>query len=173
MIVAIIIVSLALAWLGYETNWLGIRPSTGNMMSNSYRLYGIVLTIVGAIMVLASFALHLVLFSAIGSSAIILGFTGITLSDSRFRMPQEARQTFPKLIVSLVITFCLINTSLALSGQNDFGIYFACTAIIYLIILSIYLCFNPRARHASTAVSAVILVIFLIIIAFKASEILK
>ena len=142
-------------------------------MSNSYRLYGIVLTVVGAIMVLASFELHLVLFSAIGPSAIILGFTSITISNSRFRMPQEARQTLLKLIVSLVIAFSIINASLALFGQNSIDVYFNSTVIIYLIIASIYLCFNPRARSALTAVGASILVVFLLIIAFKVIETLK
>ncbi len=173
MIVAIIIVSLALAWLGYETNGLTIRLSTGNMMPNSYMLYGIVLTVVGVIMVLASFALHRVFFSAIGPSAIILGFTGITLSDSRFRMPQEARQTLPKLIASLVIAFGIINASLALFGQNSIDVYFIITAIIFLITAWIYLCFNPRARSALTAIGTGILAVFILIIAFKVIEIMK
>jgi len=172
MIVAIIIVSLALAWLGYETNCLTIRLSTSNML-NSYRLYGIALTAVGVIMVLPSFMLHRVFFTAIGPSAIILGFTSITLSNSMFRMPQEARQTLPKLIASLVIAFGIINASLALFGQNSIDVYFNSTAIIYLIIAWIYLCFNPRMRSALTAVGAGILAVFLLIIAFKVIEILK
>jgi len=80
---------------------------------------------------------------------------------------------FNRLIISLVIAFGVLNSGMALMGQNDISVYFIVDAIAFLIITLLYTYLNPRARGALNAVSVVVFAGFLVIVAMKVIEILK
>jgi hypothetical protein len=80
---------------------------------------------------------------------------------------------FNRLIISLVITFGVLNTIFAFLGQKDVSVYFIVDAIALLLITLLYSYLNPRARGALNAVSGVIFVGFLAIVIFKVIHILK
>ncbi len=80
---------------------------------------------------------------------------------------------FNRLLVTLAIAFGVINAVLAFAGQNDIEIYFVANAIVFLIITLLYTYFNPRARGALNAMSAVVFAGFLVVVAIKVMELLK
>jgi hypothetical protein len=80
---------------------------------------------------------------------------------------------FNKLIVTLALAFGIINLALAFAGQKDIEIYFVANAVVYLIITLLYTYFNPRARGALNAMSAVIFAGFIVVVAIKVMAILK
>jgi len=79
---------------------------------------------------------------------------------------------YNKYIISLAVASCVINPLLALFGQNDLVIYFAINIIAYLAITLLYVHFNPKARRALNAVSAVYFAIFSVVVVFKVVTIL-
>jgi hypothetical protein len=80
---------------------------------------------------------------------------------------------FNKLIVTLALAFGIINLALAFAGQKDIEIYFVANAVVYLIVTLLYTYFNPRARGALNAMSAVIFAGFIVVVAIKVMAILK
>ena len=80
---------------------------------------------------------------------------------------------FNQLVISLALSFGVLNTVLAFFGQRDVSVYFVVDAITYLIITMLYVYLNPRARNALNVVSSVIFVCFLVIVILKVVEILK
>lgn len=80
---------------------------------------------------------------------------------------------YNKYIISLALASCLINTMLAFSGQNDFGVYFTVNIIAYLMITVLYVYLNPRARRALDTIGIVLFAGFMVIVIFKVMEILS
>ena len=80
---------------------------------------------------------------------------------------------YNKFIITVALCFGIANSLLAFLGQNSIEIYFIANAIIFLVITLLYTYFNPRARGALNALSAVIFAGFLVIVAFKIIEILR
>lgn len=80
---------------------------------------------------------------------------------------------YNKYIVSLALASGLINTLLALFGQNDLVIYFAVNIFAYSAITLLYLHLNPQARRALNTVSAIFSAGFVVVLVFKAIEILS
>ena len=80
---------------------------------------------------------------------------------------------FNRLILSLVISFGVLNTVMAFLGQKDISVYFIVDAIAFLVITLLYTYLNQRARGALNAVSGVVFTGFLVIVVLKVIEILK
>jgi len=80
---------------------------------------------------------------------------------------------FDRLILSLVISFGVLNTVMAFLGQKDISVYFIVDAIAFLVITLLYTYLNQRARGALNAVSGVVFTGFLVIVVLKVIEILK
>ncbi|MFC1904339.1 hypothetical protein ACFLXT_01025 [Chloroflexota bacterium] len=80
---------------------------------------------------------------------------------------------YNKYVVSLVLVSCLINTLLALFGQNNLEIYFTINLIAYLVITLLYVYFNPRARRALDTIGIVLFAGFMVIVAIKVMEIMS
>ncbi len=79
---------------------------------------------------------------------------------------------YNKYIVSLVLAASIINTLLALVGQNDLRVYFVVNVIAYLVITLLYVYLNPRARTALNTIGSVLFAGFMVIVALKAIDIL-
>lgn len=79
---------------------------------------------------------------------------------------------FNRFIITLTIAFGLLNTCLALIGQDDISIYFVANAVAYLTITLLFVYLNPRARTALSGVSTVIFVGFMIVVVIKLIEII-
>ena len=82
-------------------------------------------------------------------------------------------RVYNKYIVSLALASGLINTLLAILGQNDLGVYFTVNVLAYLVITLLYAYLNPRARKALNTVGIVLFAGFVVIISLKAIEILS
>ena len=82
-------------------------------------------------------------------------------------------RVYNKYIVSLVLISCLINTLLAFFSQNNLEIYFTVNIIAYLVITLLYVYLNPRAKRALNPVGAILFAGFMVIVGFKAMEILS
>jgi hypothetical protein len=80
---------------------------------------------------------------------------------------------FNRLIITLAITFGLLNGVMAFLGQQDISVYFIVDAIAFLIITLLFVYLNPRARGALNAVSLVVFAGFFVIVALKIIEILR
>ncbi len=80
-------------------------------------------------------------------------------------------RVYNKYILSLALAACLINTLLALSGQDDLAIYVAINIIAYLIITLLYAYLNPRARRALNTIAAVSFAGFIVMVVLKVMEI--
>ena len=80
---------------------------------------------------------------------------------------------FNRLIISLAITFGVLNGVMAFLGQKDISVYFIVDAIAFLVITLLYTYLNQRARGALNAVSGVVFAGFLVIVVLKVIEILK
>ena len=79
---------------------------------------------------------------------------------------------YNKYILSLVSVACLINTLLALFGQNDLEIYFVINLLAYLVITLLYVSLNPRARKALNTIGIVLFAGFMVIVSLKVIDIL-
>ena len=80
---------------------------------------------------------------------------------------------YNKYIVSLALASCLINSLLALFGQNDLEIYFTVNIVTYFAITLLYVHFNPRARKALNTVTAVFFAGFMVTLVLKSLDILS
>ncbi|MFC2044598.1 hypothetical protein ACFLT8_05355 [Chloroflexota bacterium] len=80
---------------------------------------------------------------------------------------------YNKYVLSLVVASSLINTLLAVMGQNDLEIYFIINVLAYLVITLLYVYLNPRARKALNAVGIVMFAGFMVIVSLKVIEILS
>jgi len=80
---------------------------------------------------------------------------------------------YNKYIVSMALASCLINTLLAFFGQNDLIIYFTVNIFAYFAITLLYVHLNPVVRRALNRVAAVFFAGFVVILVFKAMEILS
>jgi len=78
---------------------------------------------------------------------------------------------YNKYVVSLALACCLINTLLALLGQNNLEIYLTTTIVTYLVITLLYVYLNPRARRALNPVGAVLFASFIVIVVLKVVDI--
>ena len=76
-------------------------------------------------------------------------------------------------VISLELTACLVNTVLALWGQNNLEIYFTANIISFLVITLLHVYLNPRARGALNAIGFVLFGGFMVIVAFKVIEIIS
>ena len=79
---------------------------------------------------------------------------------------------YTKYIATLVLTSSLINISLAFFGQDKLEVYFTINIIAYLVITLLYTHFNPKAKRALNTVAYILFTGFMVIIAFKAIEIM-
>ena len=80
---------------------------------------------------------------------------------------------FNRLVISLAITFSVLNTALAFLGQKDISVYFILDALAFLVITLLYTYLNPRAKGGLNAVSGIVFAGFLVIVVLKVIEILK
>jgi uncharacterized membrane protein YhhN len=80
---------------------------------------------------------------------------------------------YNKYLISLALASVLINTLLAVFGQDDLVIYFAVNLIAYLVITLLYWHLNLRARRALNTVAAVFFAGFVVVMVFKAIEVLS
>jgi uncharacterized membrane protein YgdD (TMEM256/DUF423 family) len=79
---------------------------------------------------------------------------------------------YNKYIISLVLAFSAINSTLAAAGQEKLDIYFTVNIIAYLVISLLYVYFNPRARRLLSTIGIVLFGGFLVIVALKVIEVL-
>lgn len=82
-------------------------------------------------------------------------------------------RTFNRLLLTLAIAFGVIDSGLAFWGQNDISTYFIGNAIVYLVIILLYMHINPKARGALNGVGIIVFFGFLVIVAIKVVEIIK
>ena len=111
-------------------------------MTKPYMFSGIALAIIGFILAPVSyFIIKSVFVTSIGISILILGPTCIGLAYT------EMRNTGVKgiivriqniLLISLALTFSVIDILLALSNQHDITVYFILNAIVYFIIKTFF-----------------------------------
>ena len=80
---------------------------------------------------------------------------------------------YNKYIISLALVSCVINTLLALFGQNDLGVYLTINIIAYLVITVLYVYLNPRARRALKSVGVVLFGGVMVVVALKVMEIMS
>ena len=80
---------------------------------------------------------------------------------------------YNKYIISLALVSCVINTLLALFGQNDLGVYLTINIIAYLVITVLYVYLNPRARRALNSVGVVLFGGVMVVVALKVIEIMS
>jgi len=80
---------------------------------------------------------------------------------------------FNRLVISVAITFGVLNTVMAFMGEKDISVYFTVDAIAFLVITLLYTYLNPRAKGGLNAVSGVVFAGFLVIVVLKVIEILK
>lgn len=80
---------------------------------------------------------------------------------------------YNRYVLSLALASCVINTLLALFGQNDLGVYLTINIIAYLVITVLYVYFNPRARRALSSIGVVLFGSMLVIVALTVIEILS
>lgn len=80
---------------------------------------------------------------------------------------------YNRYVLSLVLSAGLINTLLALWGQNDLVVYFVVDVIIYLAITLLYVYLNPRARRALNTIGLVLFGGFALVIAIKVLDLLS
>lgn len=79
---------------------------------------------------------------------------------------------YNKFIVALVLASTVINTWLALLGQNNLQTYLVLNMIVYLIITLLFVYLNPKARRALNTVGVVLFAGFMVIVGFKVMSIL-
>ena len=72
----------------------------------------------------------------------------------------------------LAVATGLVNTLLAVGGQEGLDVYFAVNIIVYLVITLLYVYINPRARRALDAIGYMLFSGFLVIVAVKVMDIL-
>jgi hypothetical protein len=82
-------------------------------------------------------------------------------------------RVYNKLILTIALVFGVINVCLAAVGQDNIEIYFVANAVAFLVVTLLYTYFNPRARGALNALSAVIFAGFMVIVVIKVMDILK
>jgi len=78
---------------------------------------------------------------------------------------------YNKYILSLALSACLINATLAFLGQDDLTIYFITNIVAYLAITLLYAYLNPRARRALNTIGTVSFAGFMVVVALKVIEI--
>ena len=71
---------------------------------------------------------------------------------------------YNKYIISLVLAFGAVNSVLAAMGQENLGIYFTTSIIVYLVISLLYVYLNPRARRLLSMMGGVLFGGFLVIV---------
>lgn len=72
----------------------------------------------------------------------------------------------------LAVATGLVNTLLAVGGQEGLDVYFAVNIIVYLVITLLHVYVNPRARRALDAIGYMLFSGFLVIVAVKVMDIL-
>ncbi len=72
----------------------------------------------------------------------------------------------------LAVATGLVNTLLAVGGQEGLDVYFTVNIIVYLAITLLYVYINPRARRALDAIGYMLFSGFLVIVAVKVMDIL-
>lgn len=80
---------------------------------------------------------------------------------------------YNKYIISVALASCLINTLLAFFNQSDLIIYFAVNIFAFFAITLLYVHLNPVVRRALNRVAALFFAGFIVVIVFKAMEILS
>ena len=80
---------------------------------------------------------------------------------------------YDRYLISLAITFGIVNSILAFVGQKKLDVYFTINLIAYLVISLLFVYLNPRARGLLSAVGIVLFGGFLVIVALKVIEILS
>jgi hypothetical protein len=79
---------------------------------------------------------------------------------------------YSKILISMALTFCVVNVLLAFLGQDDIGIYFIVDAIAYFIIV-LYINITDRKLVIGLhTTSALMFIGFLFVIALEIIEIL-
>ncbi len=71
---------------------------------------------------------------------------------------------YNRYVFSLILTSCLVNTLLAVLGQNDLSMYFMVNVISFLVVTLFFTYFNPRARKIFNTISLVFFAGFLVIL---------
>jgi hypothetical protein len=72
----------------------------------------------------------------------------------------------------LAVATGLVNTLLALGGQDGLDVYFTVNIIVYLAITLLYVYINPRARRALDTVGYMLFSGFLVVVVVKVMDIL-
>lgn len=80
---------------------------------------------------------------------------------------------YNQYVLWLAIATGVLNTALAVAGQDDLGVYFAINVIAYLVITLLYVYLNPRARRALDVIGYMLFSGFLAIVAIKVAELLS
>lgn len=80
---------------------------------------------------------------------------------------------YNRYILALSIAFSLATTLMAAWRVRDITAYFAVYAIIYLVVTTLFVYINPRARRALTGVTFAVLSGFMSVVIIKAMEILS
>jgi hypothetical protein len=142
-------------------------------LSKSYKISGIVLIVIGAIMAASYYPLDLVTLAGFGLTVMVLGLTCVGLVKTIPSMSTQARSTLPKLIISMLVALYITDGALVLFKHNDITLYFGTNTIVYLTIAWIYLRINPKADSAVKIVGAFLICGFALSIVLKMLEILK
>ena len=74
---------------------------------------------------------------------------------------------YSKILISMALAFCVVNTFLAFLGQDDIGIYFIVNAIAYFIIVLYINIIDRKSVVGLHATSVLMFVGFLAVVALE------
>ena len=80
---------------------------------------------------------------------------------------------YNRYLISIALASGLINPLLAFFGQNDLAVYFTVNILAYFAITLLYVHLNPVVRRALNRVATVFFAGFVVVLIFKAVEILS
>ncbi len=80
---------------------------------------------------------------------------------------------FNRYLLFLVLASCLIDVTLAFTGQKDIAVCFTTLVIAYLVITVLFVYFSPKTRKALSFVSVVFLTGFMVVVIIKILEVIR
>ena len=82
-------------------------------------------------------------------------------------------RVYNRYILYLAVSTALVNTLLALAGQEALDVYFMVNIIAYLVITLLYVYVNPRARKALDIIGYMLFSGFVVIAVVRVMDILS
>lgn len=137
----------------------------------SIKVAGILLMIIGAGLAAAVYFFNeLISLVGISIAMIILGFSGIVLSNGGSRVSSDVYQlnkTKTHFFIALALVLCAVNVLVVFLSSNNLEIYFVVDAISFLIISLAFVNLDRRSKVGLNIIGAILFVTFIAIIVFK------